>query len=93
MRKEGIRIFTGPCCNLIGSRLKERSVILFIDTFQRDLLAGDLHSNVKMDRHFQDRQHLPTHLKPTLGICLLTLGLGRYSGFSYYLCFINMVYW
>ena len=44
--------------------------------FSRNLLRGDAHSSVALNRHVQDRQHLPTHLRVTLGICLLTWSLG-----------------
>ena len=52
-----------------------------LTVFGGNLLSGDVHSSVTMDGHFLDRQHLPTHLRSTLAICLLTWGLGRYSGF------------
>ena len=48
-----------------------------LTVFGENLLADDMHSSVALDRHFQDRQHLLTYLKPTLGICLLTWGLRR----------------
>ena len=40
--------------------------------FSGNLLPGDAHSSVALIRHVQDRQHLPTYLRATLGICLLT---------------------
>ena len=49
--------------------------------FSGNLLAGDVHSSVTMDKHAQDRQHLPTHLRPTLVICLFTWALRWCSGF------------
>ena len=47
-------------------------VLFTLAVFSGNLLAGDVHSSVPLDRYVQDRQHLPTHLKPALGICLLT---------------------
>ena len=49
-----------------------------LTVFGGNLLAGDVHSSVTMDRYVQDRQHLLTHLRPTLGISLLL------EAFSYY---------
>ena len=43
-----------------------------LTVFGGNLLAGDVYSSVELNRRFQDRQHLPTHLKLTLGMCLLT---------------------
>ena len=58
------RVFTGPCCNLIGQWLATKE-FLFIYSFWRKtfciFLAGDVHSNVTMDRHLQFAS--PTHLR------------------------------
>ena len=50
------------------------------------LFAGDVHSSVAMER-----QHLPAHLMSTLGICMLTWGLGLYSGFSTTKCEVSFL--
>ena len=67
----------------LGSVVKKQSQWLgsknfsSLTVFGENLLADDMHWSVALDRCFQDRQHLPTYLKPTLGICLLTWGLRR----------------
>ena len=93
--KKKFRFFTGPCCNLIGSWLNEgqwlgRKEFRFIDSFSENLLAGDVHSSVTMDRNVQFvsaysleawSRILAGSAGPTV-ICLLTWAmLGEYSHF------------
>ena len=46
----------------------------WLAVFGENLLAGDVYSSVALDRHVQDRQHVPTHLRP-----------GAVTAFSYYI--------
>ena len=71
-----------------------RKEFLFIDSFRWESLSrwctlkrdnGQACSSVTMDR-----QHLCTHLRPILGICLLTWGLQPYSGFPTTFAFASM---
>ena len=44
-----------------------------LTVFDENLLAGDVYSSVALDRHVQDMQRLPTHLRPTLAISACSL--------------------